>query len=113
MITGNIIAAKLPKRGVEVANVDHIAGRIANFDPIAYAIRLPNEEVNPADKAGHRRLNGETGDDRNDPDGDRERCTRFTKRTETATKMMRRKTKRRLIRFNVKRVAGSKMRLMA
>ena len=60
-----------PIAWVEVANVDHIAGRIANLDPIAYAIRLPDEEVNPTDEAGHRCLNGETGDDRNDPDGDK------------------------------------------
>ena len=60
------MASEFPKRGVEITNVDHVAGGVADFDAVADAIRPPNEYINPTDKTFHRRLHGQTDDDRAD-----------------------------------------------
>jgi hypothetical protein len=41
MVGGKILAAEFPKRGVEITNVDHVAGSVADFDAVADAIRPP------------------------------------------------------------------------
>jgi hypothetical protein len=66
MIAGEILASEFPQRGVEVANIDHVAGGIGYFDAIADAKRLAHQNINPADKAFHRSLHSQPDNDRTD-----------------------------------------------
>src|ERR1043165_161722 len=60
MLGGKIVATEFPKRRVEIVDVKHIPGGIADLDPIADAIRLAHENVNPANKTRDRCLQRET-----------------------------------------------------
>src|SRR5512132_4100171 len=66
MIAREILAAEFPQRGVEVTDIDHITGRVGYFDPVAHAIRLTHQDVNPRDEAFHRSLHSQPDDDRTD-----------------------------------------------
>ena len=56
MITGNILPAEFPQSGVQVADIDDVAGSVIYLDTIANTIRLTNQNIYPADEALHRRL---------------------------------------------------------
>ena len=62
MIAGDILAAEFPKSCIEIANIDHVAGGVADFDPIPDPIWLPDQDVNPGNETFHRRLNSEAED---------------------------------------------------
>src|SRR5215475_8036646 len=66
MIGGEILPAEFPQRGVEVTNVDYVASGLPYLDAVAHAKRLANQDVNPRDKAFHRRLHSQAEDDRTD-----------------------------------------------
>ena len=66
MIAGKILAAEFPQGGVEVTDIDHVAGRIGDFDAVAHAKRLAHQNVNPGDEAFHRSLHSQPDDDRTD-----------------------------------------------
>src|SRR5213595_3076308 len=66
MIAGKIFAAKFPQCGIEIPNVNDVARGFAYLYAIPYPERLANENVNPGDKAFHRRLDSETDDNRAD-----------------------------------------------
>ena len=63
MIGGEILAAELPQRGVEVADIDHVASGVGYFDAVAHAKRLANQNVNPRDETLHRGLNSQPDND--------------------------------------------------
>ena len=56
MFSGKIITAEFPERRIEITDVDHVACYQSDLDPIADAIRLAHEDINPADKTRDRRL---------------------------------------------------------
>lgn len=61
--------AKFPEGGVDVADIDDVAGGVVDLDPVAHPVGPPHEDVNPIDETGHGRLHGKTEDDRDHPDG--------------------------------------------
>jgi len=66
VVGGEILAAKLPQGGVEVADIDYVAGGVGYFDSVAHTKRLAHEDVNPGDEAFHRSLHSQPEDDRTD-----------------------------------------------
>src|SRR6185369_16972264 len=56
MFSRKIVAAEFPQRRVEITDVDHIAAYEPNLDPIANAIWLAHENVDPANETRNRRL---------------------------------------------------------
>ena len=64
MIGRKIVTAKLPQCRVEITHVDYVTRRVADLDSIADAIRRARQNVNPSEKAGHRRLNCQAQDER-------------------------------------------------
>lgn len=78
MIGGEILAAELPQRGVEVANVDNIPRGVAYFDAVAHTKRLSNQNVNPSDEAFHRRLHSQPDNYRTEADAETGRTRRGT-----------------------------------
>ena len=57
------MAAEFPESRIEVTNVNDIASGIADLNPIAYPVRLTNEDVYPGDETFHRGLNGQAEND--------------------------------------------------
>ena len=66
MVSGNVLTAKFPERGVEISDVDDVTGGVADFNSIADSERSAHQNVNPGDEAFHRCLHGEANDDRAD-----------------------------------------------
>ena len=66
MIGRKILAAEFPQGGVEVADIDHVAGGVGYFDAVAHAKRLAHQDVNPGDEAFHRSLHSQPDNDRTD-----------------------------------------------
>jgi hypothetical protein len=66
------LPAEFPQGGVEIADINHVASGVADFDAVADAKRLANQNVNPGDKAFHRGLHSQPDDDGTDT----ERCDR-------------------------------------
>jgi hypothetical protein len=66
VISGKILTAEFPERGIEVTNVDDIAGGIVDFDTVTDAKWLTNENTDLGDKTFHRGLHGQTNNDRAD-----------------------------------------------
>src|SRR4029453_12468235 len=66
MITGDILPTEFPQGRVEIADINYVAGGFADFDAVADAKRLANQNVNPGDKAFHRGLYSQPDDDRTD-----------------------------------------------
>ena len=58
-----ITSTEFPERSVEIADIDHITGRVPDLDSIADAIRRADENVNPAEKTGNGRLHRQTHDE--------------------------------------------------
>src|SRR6185369_8847761 len=56
MFSREIVAAEFPQRRVEITDVDHISAYEPNLDPIANAIWLAHENVDPANETRNRRL---------------------------------------------------------
>src|SRR6266513_2800059 len=54
VISGNVLAAKLPEGGVEVADVDHVARGVTDFNSIADPKRAAHQNVDPGDETFHR-----------------------------------------------------------
>src|ERR1051325_3420172 len=52
MFSREIIAAELPECRIEIVEVDHVAGGVADLDAITDAIRLAHEDVDPTDETG-------------------------------------------------------------
>ncbi len=70
VVARNVLPAEFPKGGVDVADIDDIAGRVFDLDAVADAIRAPDEDVIPADEAGHGGLHRESDNHGNHADGD-------------------------------------------
>ena len=66
MIAGNILAAKFPQGGIEITDVDDVAGCVADLNAVADAVRPTHEDKNPGNETLGRCLDGQTNDDRPD-----------------------------------------------
>ena len=66
MISGDVLTTEFPRRGVEITDVDYVACGLAYLYAVTYAKRLANQNVNPRDKAFHRRLHRQPDNDRTD-----------------------------------------------
>ncbi len=64
MVPRNILASEFPQRRVEVTDIDDVTGGVIDFDAIADAKRLADENVYPGDETFHRCLHGQAQDDR-------------------------------------------------
>ena len=64
MITGNVLPAEFPQRRVEVTDINHVSSGVADFDAVANAKRLANQNVNPCDETFHRSLYRQPDDNR-------------------------------------------------
>src|SRR5437763_13169365 len=60
--------AEFPKGGIEVCDVEDIAGRVVDLDAITDTIGSFDENVDPADKARDRRLKSEAQHERDKPE---------------------------------------------
>src|SRR5215475_6775137 len=66
MIGREIFATELPQCGVQVADIDNVAGGICYFNAVAHAKRLTDQNVNPSNEAFNRRLQSQPDNDRTD-----------------------------------------------
>src|ERR1041385_76162 len=68
-----VTAAEFPQSRVEITDIDHVPGGVANLHAIADAIRRAHQDVNPAKKTGHRCLHREAKDQREQSDRNQRR----------------------------------------
>ena len=50
MIRGKVLAPKFPEGGVEISDVDDVAGGVLDLDAIADTIRLAHKNEDPGDE---------------------------------------------------------------
>src|SRR5262249_41074196 len=53
VITRHVLTAEFPKSGIEVTNINYVAGGIGYLDTIAYSVRLTNKNIDPAYETFH------------------------------------------------------------
>src|SRR5688572_4346303 len=64
MVGRQMTAANFPDGRIEVTDVDDVASYIADFNAIAHPVGSSSQDINPADEAGDRRLQGESKNQR-------------------------------------------------
>src|SRR6185503_3970408 len=67
MIRRKILPAELPKRRVQIADINHIACRIAYFYPVADSVGRSHQNVDPPDETRKHGLKRKAEDERCKP----------------------------------------------
>src|ERR1044072_5401466 len=49
-VIGKIVSAKFPERGVEIVDLDDIAGEFSHLDPVAHFIGSADHDIEPANE---------------------------------------------------------------
>src|SRR6185295_1856512 len=64
MIRAQMAPADFPQSRIEIADVDDISASFVDLDAIAHSIRMPRQNVNPANEARNRSLQREAENQR-------------------------------------------------
>src|SRR5207302_3864502 len=75
MIGRKIFASEFPQSGVEITHVNDVPGGVFDLDTIADLVRPSDQDVDPAEETGHRRLHSQANDDGADTDGNERSVT--------------------------------------